>query len=283
MGDEQIEINFVSGELGFNVDTLFIRSDDPVNPTLEVPCAAIVKNPFEIIDNEDTGNYFEFGNWAASVAQAYGNSSRYSYLNQTPLASAAFTTEMDYTGLYNIYVIIPTTENSTDNALYTLNIDGITTQSIIRDQNAIGGDWAILFRSYIPANTTVSVKVEDTGNSTVGPVIRADAVKFQLMAGTTDIENFNEDLLPAAYSLGQNYPNPFNPSTIINYQVKDDCFVSLKIYDLLGRKVATLVNENKKAGYYNINYNAENISSGVYFYRLETNNFIDTKKMILLR
>ena len=127
------------------------------------------------------------------------------------------------------------------------------------------------------------IKVEDTGNSTIGPVLRADAVKFQLMAGTTDIENVNGNMLPAAYNLSQNYPNPFNPSTIINFQIKDEGFVSLKIYDVLGREVVVLLNENKKSGFYTQNFNSQNLSSGVYFYRLEVNNFIDTKKMILLR
>jgi hypothetical protein len=283
MDSEQIEISFLSNELGSKSDTLFIQSNDPINPLLVIPCAALVKNPFKIVDNEDTGNYFEFGNWATSVAQAYGSSSRYSHLNQSPLASATFTIELDYTGLYNIYVIFPTTENSSDDALYTLSIDGIITQSITKNQNAIGGDWAILFRSFLPANSTVSVKVEDTGNSTVGPVLRADAVKFQLMAGTTDIENINENMLPDTYSLSQNYPNPFNPSTVIDFQIKEEGFVKLKIYDVLGREIANLINENRKAGFYSHNFNSHNLSSGVYFYRLEVNDFIDTKKMILLR
>ncbi|MBL1214899.1 MAG: T9SS type A sorting domain-containing protein [Ignavibacteriae bacterium] len=283
MDSKQIEVSIASGELGVKTDTLYIQSDDPINPLLVIPCAAIVKNPFKIVDNEDAGNYSESGTWAISVAQAYGNSSRYSFLNQSPLASASFTTEMDYTGQYNIYAIIPTSENSSDDALYTLFVDGVSRQSIIRNQNSIGGEWAILFRSYLPAGTPVTVKVEDTGNSTVGPVLRADAVKFQLMAGTTDIENMNENMLPAAYNLSQNYPNPFNPSTIINFQIKDEGFVSLKIFDVLGREAAVLINENRKAGYYSQNFNAQNLSSGVYFYRLEINNFIDTKKMILLR
>jgi hypothetical protein len=283
MDSEEIEVCFLSNELGSKSDTLFIQSNDPINPLLVVPCAALVKNPFKIVDNEDAGNYSESGAWATSVAQAYGSSSRYSFLNQNPLASATFMTELDYTGLYNIYAIIPTTENSSDYALYTLYVDGVSAQSIIRDQNSIGGDWAILFRTYLPANTSVSIKVEDTGNSTVGPVLRADAIKFQLMAGTTDLENEHSTMQPVVYKLSQNYPNPFNPSTIINYQIKDDGFVSLKIYDVLGREVADLINENKKAGFYTYNFNSQNLSSGVYFYRIEINDFIDTKKMILLR
>jgi len=88
---------------------------------------------------------------------------------------------------------------------------------------------------------------------------------------------------PAEFVLYQNYPNPFNPSTVIRYQIEKLVKVSLKVYDLLGREVATLVNEVKAPGSYTATFNAANISSGVYFYRLQTGSFIATKKLVLLR
>lgn len=81
----------------------------------------------------------------------------------------------------------------------------------------------------------------------------------------------------------QNHPNPFNPSTEIKYSLKSDNFVTIKVYDVLGRVVATLVNENKPAGFYTINFDASKLSSGVYFYTIKTDEFFDRKKMILLR
>jgi hypothetical protein len=93
----------------------------------------------------------------------------------------------------------------------------------------------------------------------------------------------NEDLLPVNYTLGQNFPNPFNPVTTIKYQIPHRSNVSLKIYDLLGNEVANLVNEEQEVGFYNIDFNAAKLSSGVYFYRLQTGSFIQTKKMILLK
>jgi len=81
----------------------------------------------------------------------------------------------------------------------------------------------------------------------------------------------------------QNHPNPFNPSTEIKYSIKNDNFVTIKVYDVLGKVVATLVNENKQAGFYKVSFDASNLSSGVYFYTIKTNDFIDRKKMILLR
>ena len=89
--------------------------------------------------------------------------------------------------------------------------------------------------------------------------------------------------LPDEFSLSQNYPNPFNPSTSIEFQLPVKSFVSLVVYDVLGNEVATLFKEEKPAGFYEVNFNANNLVSGVYIYRLQANSFIETKKMILLR
>ncbi len=85
------------------------------------------------------------------------------------------------------------------------------------------------------------------------------------------------------FELEQNYPNPFNPSTSIQYAISSIQFVSMKVYDLLGNEVANLVNEEKPAGNYKVDFDASNLSSGIYYYRLLTGSFIDTKKMILLK
>jgi len=85
------------------------------------------------------------------------------------------------------------------------------------------------------------------------------------------------------FVLHQNYPNPFNPSTSIQYQVSNISNISLKVYDVLGNEVATLVNEEKPAGSYEVNFNASKLSSGVYFYRIQAGSFVETKKMILLK
>jgi hypothetical protein len=93
----------------------------------------------------------------------------------------------------------------------------------------------------------------------------------------------DKSYLPLVFSLEQNYPNPFNPSTIINYQLPLNSNVSLIVYDLLGRKIATLVNEQKPAGNYEAEWNASNLPSGFYIYRLRIGNFVQMKKMILLK
>jgi len=96
------------------------------------------------------------------------------------------------------------------------------------------------------------------------------------------VEQFGNST-PDSYVLDQNYPNPFNPSTTIRFSVPDNELVSLKIYNSIGEKIADLVNQVLPAGNYLVDWNAENVSSGIYFYTLTTNNFKETKKMILLR
>jgi hypothetical protein len=88
---------------------------------------------------------------------------------------------------------------------------------------------------------------------------------------------------PKAFALMQNYPNPFNPTTVIRYQLPVSSQITLKVYDVLGREVATLVNENKQAGNYTVSFDASKCSSGVYFYKLQTGNFVQTKRMMLVK
>jgi len=92
---------------------------------------------------------------------------------------------------------------------------------------------------------------------------------------------------PNEFVLAQNYPNPFNPSTMIQYTIGTAGLVSLKVYDVLGHEVITLVNSNQEAGNYSVSFNTGdtklNLSGGVYFYRLEAGSFVSTKKLVLLK
>jgi hypothetical protein len=99
---------------------------------------------------------------------------------------------------------------------------------------------------------------------------------------STDMSS-NSNEIPDKYFLGQNYPNPFNPSTTILYRVPKSSFVTLKIYDLLGKEVITLVNENKGRGSYAAEFDASALSSGIYFYKMETDGFVDIKKLCLMK
>ncbi|HSL89269.1 MAG TPA: T9SS type A sorting domain-containing protein, partial [Ignavibacteriaceae bacterium] len=102
-----------------------------------------------------------------------------------------------------------------------------------------------------------------------------------VITGMEDLLNFGTNVND--YTLSQNYPNPFNPSTKISWQSPVGGWQTLKVYDILGNEVATLVNEYKDAGYHEIEFNAAELSSGVYFYRIQIEDFIETKKMLLIR
>ncbi|MBX2977612.1 MAG: T9SS type A sorting domain-containing protein [Ignavibacteriaceae bacterium] len=88
--------------------------------------------------------------------------------------------------------------------------------------------------------------------------------------------------IPTEFSVS-NYPNPFNPTTTITYQLPEDGFVTLKVYDILGKEISDLVNEEKSAGYYNISFNAGNLTSGIYLYSIKCNNYQEVKKMLLMK
>ena len=88
---------------------------------------------------------------------------------------------------------------------------------------------------------------------------------------------------PAEFSLYQNYPNPFNPSTKITWQSPISSHQTLKIYDVLGNEITTLADEYKEAGRYEVDWNAGNIPSGIYFYQLKAEDFIQTRKIILIK
>jgi hypothetical protein len=93
----------------------------------------------------------------------------------------------------------------------------------------------------------------------------------------------DQQLTVLSYSLSQNYPNPFNPTTLISYSLPKSGFVTLKVFDVLGREVTTLVNQNQNSGSYNITFNASNLSTGVYFYKLEAGEYLSIKKMLLIK
>jgi hypothetical protein len=89
--------------------------------------------------------------------------------------------------------------------------------------------------------------------------------------------------VPDKFKLYQNYPNPFNPTTIIRFQIKDSRFVMLKVHDVIGREVATLINEKLQPGTYEVQFSGDKLSSGIYIYRLSAGDYVETKKMMLIK
>lgn len=102
-------------------------------------------------------------------------------------------------------------------------------------------------------------------------------------ANKTLVDLDENDLLPTKFELFQNYPNPFNPTTKIKYSIPEASKVLIEVFNILGQRVSVLVDEEKKPGFYINLFNAANLSSGFYVYRISTKNFVDVKKMILLK
>lgn len=101
---------------------------------------------------------------------------------------------------------------------------------------------------------------------------------------TEDVVGINtNNSLPKEFSLEQNYPNPFNPSTIIRYSIPEANHVNITVYNILGKEVTRLINSNKQAGNHEVEFNAENLSSGMYIYRIESGRFAETRKMLLIK
>jgi len=179
------------------------------------------------------------------------------------------------------YLIVWTDIKNGNEDIYAQKIDGqgskIGNNFIIHDQN--------INNQFVP-----NVKLHDGKIYTTWTDTRGENTGYDIWANVLDwenptaIENEEQHGLAEIYSLSQNYPNPFNPSTMINYQLPMASEVSLNVYDILGKKVVTLVNQKQQAGHYEVDFDAIGFSSGIYFYTLEINNRIyETKKMVLMK
>ena len=144
-----------------------------------------------------------------------------------------------------------------------------------------GNDVDLSVRRSYPTNSNLNQWRFDFVNSgTATDTVRTFIICARNL--TTDVEDILTEI-PKEYSLLQNYPNPFNPTTTISFNLPSKSFISLKIFDLIGREQATIVSEEMSQGNYSRQWNAERFPSGIYFYRLQTGIFSETKKLLLLR
>jgi len=165
-------------------------------------------------------------------------------------------------------------KNYSDSSVATITLNGVTDD--LQYFNVITKEWEVV------ANDSSS------GKSTFDVTLRRGGGKLFSIGTLTDIIKDDLGFAPNEFKLEQNYPNPFNPSTIIKYSIanvgtRHASSVQLKVYDILGREVTTLVNKEQKPGNYEVDFNANELASGLYFYKIATNGFTQTKKMILLR
>lgn len=153
----------------------------------------------------------------------------------------------------------------------------VGSDKILKTNNA-GENWSL--QSFSPYHYLLSSNCVD---SLICFAIAGEGSLYKTTdgGGITSVEN--DISMIENYRLYQNYPNPFNPVTIISYSIPESQIIELKVYDLVGNEVIELVNEYKNAGSYTVNFNANNLSSGIYFYKIKAGRFIQTKKLVLLK
>jgi hypothetical protein len=154
-------------------------------------------------------------------------------------------------------------------------------RAVIREMHEKNGatEEKLFFRWFTVTGETFTAEA-DPASPTTG-IVNVSSIKWVLNSASTDVA---EDLLkPVFFKLDQNYPNPFNPSTTISYSLPEESNVELKVFDAIGNETAVLANERKPAGVYTVRFSGQGISSGVYFVRIKAGEFIQARKMILLK
>ena len=149
----------------------------------------------------------------------------------------------------------------------------------IREELTINGMTSVNYSFLAKSGAQVNVSATSPNPPNSGSINVEGTVYYDGL--TSSVRQISE--LPNDYSLSQNYPNPFNPSTNIEYSIPSESYVELKVYDVLGNEVATLVNEQQQAGIYRADFTADNLPSGVYFARITANEYSQVVKMTLLK
>ncbi len=176
---------------------------------------------------------------------------------------------------------IPVNSGLTDNHIGPLTINSlghifaVTDSGVYRSTN-YGNNWIQIGLKGI---TVRSLLINFGGYIFAGS---DDGTMYRSIQSTTQVEEIGKEI-PSSFALKQNYPNPFNPATTIEFDIPSSSFVSLKVYNVAGQEVAVLMNKELPAGSHKIEWNAKNLSNGMYFYKLETREYQETKKLILMK
>jgi hypothetical protein len=255
---------------------------------------AIVKNdsvPFlppvyfnKKIDTGDNGCTIIGTNWTNSIISGYwgttpsirnlrGNGSEYVSFKPNVIKSATY----EIFGWWTTAI-----DRCTDTPFIIRHKNGTDTVRV--DQTKGRYKWNYIGSYPLSADSTDEIIISN--GATNGSYVIADAIRlisYDSSTVTSVQDDFGGNNLPKDFILEQNYPNPFNPNTKISWHSPVSSWQSLKVYDVLGNEIVTIVNEEKPAGSYEASFDGKNLSSGIYFYKLSTSNFSEVRKMILLR
>ncbi len=258
---------------------LWTITASPSVPKWEATSSTFYSDPTSFTDSK-TGNYSNNATVTMTLTDAI-NISGYTNPRLTYWTKFDIESNWDY-GQVDV---------STNNGSTWIPLDGEYTQPGVGSfqpngeplYDGIIANWVqekISLANYLSSQFKVRFQLKSDGG------VRADGWYVDdigILIYTIPTSSQDDAVTVTKFELEQNYPNPFNPSTIIKYAISNKQFVSLKVYDVLGNHVATLINEEKPEGNYKIEFDASNLSSGIYYYRIVAGSFTDTKKMILLK
>ena len=279
-----IDLHNLSVSNNYSVGTIPILAERYPSDAItigETP-TTIEKNPVFLIRGDSV---FTLGKASLVPEYSFSHNVPYQLMGKFPVTyGLAFSqNQTQYDTTYNSIWQILSTDESSSTEIVSIDAYGtLRLQSgdydclrMRRDHSGYGDkEFVFMTNESIFLDVFTSAASLDTGLVDGG---------LQIFFPASFVDVKNEKAPVAEFYLAQNYPNPFNPSTTISYQIKEQGLVQVKIFNLIGQEVATLVNEVKSAGAHKINWNADKFPSGVYFYQLQAGSFTQTKRMILMK
>jgi hypothetical protein len=231
------------------------------------------------IITDDSGNVIVTGSWVAftegrnfvTIKYSPDGTQKWAQSYNGPENTQDFSSSVAVDSLGNLYIGGYSAGNGSEFDIVSVKYSNTGVQQWV--QRYIGSE----NNNFSP----VTIKLDGGNNVYVSGTSANNyvTIKYSQPVGVNSVS----DQIPEKFSLRQNYPNPFNPVTHLEFGISDLGFVSLKIYNILGKEVETLLNENKSAGTYSVEWNASEFPSGIYFYELKINEFSETRKMLLLK
>ncbi len=295
--------NNVNGECTFFYEGLRLNNNEIGNllgsdfyntPALVPYRNGNIWRPKATIKNEDESGVIITGNWTNYPQSGFEGGIIRTNVT-TSYQSVEYNIDVPFSAYFDVYGFIVPNTPWTQNARYVVYSDTDSSEVIVNQLDLNKKGWQKVGTIYLSEGSRKVLKIDNTYLES-GKYLTADAVMVMInrkLSPDVVVTNIEDEkgsnvTIPTEFVLEQNYPNPFNPVTKIKYSIPEvgtglALSVQLKIYDILGKEVATLVNEEKQAGIYEVEFKASRLSSGVYFYKLTAGNYSQTKKMILLR
>ena len=269
----EFPIQWIAGDQTENIDIYFKRfsDEDFTELATDVDASAETYTGFMIPDFPGDSLVFKF--------QDSGNPDFFAYSNILKIKPSrhiefeSIETQGDFTPDRRITIAWKYVSMDSIDIMYRLTSEAEFT--VLESGYDVTKRFYNRFRVPDAVGDSLIFRLQDSDSDSV--FVESEPIEIILM---TDIENESE---PNQYQLMQNYPNPFNPSTVISYQLAKGSKVTLKVFDLVGREVASLVDGRVSAGTHHVRFNAAGLSSGVYLYKLETPDFTQTRKMLLIK